>query len=166
MRQSSDIAGLRGENIFLVRITDLDEERGPLFRPQFLGDKFPFADYLVLLEGSNTGQFFFVQVKSTREGYTRKEKRLKIQVTHTDLRGLASFPAPTYIVGVDNITEDVFIESANGESTGGIASMSTAYPLDQINRRLLWDEVRAFWDQSVVSRMPKLNSVFSNVRRR
>ncbi len=164
MRQSTDILGLRGENIFFIRMTDLDEERGPLFRPQFLGDKFPFADYLVLLEGSSTGRFFFVQVKTTREGYTTKEKRLRVQVTSANLRGLASFPAPTYIMGVDAVTEEVFIASANGESQKNIPSMSTAYPLDRTNRRRLWDEVQAYWNQSVTTRKPKMFSVFSNVR--
>lgn len=165
MRQSSDAIGLRGENIFFVRLTEPDAERGPLFRPQFLGDKFPFADYLVLLEGSRTGLFFFVQVKSTLEGYTVKERRLRVKVTEANLRGLASFPAPTYVVGVDNIDEGVFIASANEEGGGGITSLSTAHPLNPVNRRQLWEEVRAYWSQSTTSGMPKLDSAFSDIRR-
>ena len=155
-----DQIGQRGESIFSVRITEFHLNRGPLFRPQFLGDKFPFADYLILLEGAGvTRPFFFVQVKTTRLGYTKAEKRLKVQISKEHIEGLIALPAPTYIVGIDEIDETGYIVSANGESTKHISSLSTLFSINDVNRKLLWDEVQAYWNQLTV---PKLISIFPN----
>jgi len=75
------------------------------------------VDFIVELT-NHTGDitpYFFVQVKTTREGYTKKHKRLKIKVSKDNILKLASFPAPTYIVGIDENAETGYIISANGK---------------------------------------------------
>jgi hypothetical protein len=154
----SDIIGQRGEAIAYVLLTRVHPTRGQLFRPQFLGDKWPFVDYLVALEDAGPlTPFFFVQVKATRKGYTAKERRLKVGVPQGHVRGLASYPAPTYIVGVDEVRETGYIVSANGENLSSLSSLITAFPINAIQQDSLWAEVRAYWDAST---LPRLTSTF------
>jgi hypothetical protein len=146
MRINRDALGDRGEAIFRVLITELDSVTGPIFRPYFLGEKWPVVDFIVELLGvGNAVPYFFVQVKTTRTGYTRREKRLKISVAGDDIRRLASYPAPTYLVGIDKVSRSGFLVSANGENRESLSSLSTQFALDAANRRLLWEEVRDYW---------------------
>jgi hypothetical protein len=154
----SDAIGRRGEAIFVVLMTEFHSARGPIFRPQFLGDKWPVADYLVELERAGSQiPYFFVQVRTTREGYTKRERRLRVRASQEQLATLAAYPAPTYIVGIDELEEVGYIVSANGERRGWMSSLSTHFPIDRRNRRLLWNEVRAFW---LRRRSPRLASAF------
>lgn len=141
-----DAIGLRGEAIFTVLITKLDRPSGPYFKPQFLGDKWEAVDFLVELEGvSGMRPYFFVQVKATQQGYTAKRNRLKIRVEKERIRDLASYPAPTYIVGIDETTEKGWFVSANGEHLTSLSSLSTQFPINKRNRKALWEEVNEFW---------------------
>lgn len=152
LRLVSNELGQRGEALFYVLITKFYGRARPLFRPQFLGDKWPTVDFIVeLMDAGSTTPYFFVQVKTTRDGYTKKDRRLKVQVEKDEMRKLASYPAPTYIVGVDEIGEAGYIISANGEWLASLASLSTEHPLDETNQKLLWDEVNSFWARSQVS---------------
>ena len=142
-----DALGARGEAIFYVLLTEFHSDAGPIFRPQFLGDKWPTVDYVVELLGADPAvPFFFVQVKTTRAGYTKRDKRLKVSVTKADMERLASFPAPTYIVGIDERAETGFLLSANGERLDRVASLPSDFPIDRTTRERLWNEVKAFWD--------------------
>jgi hypothetical protein len=77
----SDLIGARGESRFLVLITEPHEGERPIFRAQRLGEKWPATDFLVELVGSeDVSGFFFVQVKTTRQGYTERDRRLKVTV--------------------------------------------------------------------------------------
>jgi hypothetical protein len=97
-----DAIGSRGENIFSNLISKFHSEHGPIFRPQFLGEKWPLVDFIVELVGEGrTTPYFFVQVRATRQGLTRVGRRLRVQVAEAEVRQLASYPSPTYIVGVD-----------------------------------------------------------------
>lgn len=134
--------------------------RGQIFRPQFLGDKWPFVDYLVALEDAGPlTPFFFVQVKTTRKGYTAKDNRLKVGAPASHMLGLVSYPAPTYIVGIDEVSETGYIVSANGESLASLSSMSTEFPINAMNQNRLWTEVRAYWNAST---SVKLTSAFAD----
>lgn len=157
----SDAIGQRGEAIAYVLLTKLHPTRGQLFRPQFLGDKWPFVDYLVALEDAGPlTPFFFVQVKTTRKGYTAKGKRLKVNVSESHIFGLASYPAPVYIIGVDEVSEAGYIVSANGENLSSLSSLSTEFPINATNQDRLWNEVRAYWGAST---SPKLKSTFADL---
>jgi Domain of unknown function (DUF4365) len=144
--QMRDALGQRGEAIFIVLMTAFHSNLGPIFKPQFLGDKWQYVDFIVELVGAGTSiPYFFVQVKTTREGYTKKLNRLKVKVTQENIRGLASYPAPTYIVGIDEIQEMGYIVSANGEKLNSMSSLSTNFLINKQNREYLWDEVNNFW---------------------
>src|SRR5262245_34049516 len=107
-----DDIGSRGEAIFYVRITDFCGRSQPLFRPRFLGEKAQTLDYLVELVGAGERTpFFFVQVKTTREGYTKRSRppRLKVGVLRHDVGRLSLHLAPTYVVGIDERKEVGYI---------------------------------------------------------
>jgi len=146
MRVNRDALGDRGEAIFRVLITEFDAQAGPIFRPYFLGEKWPIVDFIVEVLGAGASiPYFFVQVKTTRAGYTQKERRLKVGVSGDDIRLLASYPAPTYVVGVDEVNRDGFLVSANGENLRSLSSLSTQFAINAATRRLLWEEVRGYW---------------------
>jgi hypothetical protein len=142
-----DQIGQVGEALFAAKLTRFWGRPAPLFDVRFLGEKFEHADYLVrLIDAGPPWPIFFVQIKATLAGYTSGGKRLKVAVAEDELRGLASFPTPTYIVGIDVPGERGYIVSANSGSSKRIASLSTKFSIDDpANLQLLWDEVRAFW---------------------
>jgi hypothetical protein len=146
----SDEIGQRGEALFFSLITHPFGD-APLFRPKFLGDKWPTVDFLVELIGADlTTPYFFAQIKTTRSGYT-KNKRLKISVSQIEMTKLALYPTPTYIIGIDDAPNYVglprgFIVSANGEWTESISSLTTDYPLNRDNQIALWNEVKVYWE--------------------
>jgi hypothetical protein len=154
VRQSSDAIGQRGESIFVSLITKYEPGESRLFRPQFLGDKSPFVDFIVFLdEPGLTHLFFLVQVKATRKGYTVGERRLKVQVSEKHIQYLASCPAPTYVVGIDEETEVGYLVSANGEHMTALSSLSTGFLFDKLtigrdNRAKLRQDVTTYWQQT------------------
>src|SRR5262245_53418898 len=96
----------------------------PLFRPRFLGDKFPAFDYLVELVGSEA-YFFFVQVKTTRAGYRRGRgaRRLRVNVDREDVRQMAASPVPTYVVGIDEPRGRGYLLSMNEPRRTGLGGL-------------------------------------------
>lgn len=156
---ATEIIGERGEAIFRVLITRKHPTRGYLFdHPRFLGEKKRTIDFHVeLFHDEFLIPFFFVQVKSTSGGYTQREQRLKVQITATGMNRLAAYPAPTYIVGIDEPGEQGYIVSANGECKTGLSSLCTNYPLNSDVLALLWDEVAAYWTAPTY---PTFHSVF------
>jgi hypothetical protein len=87
-----------------------------------------------------------VQVKSTARGYEKidGDRYLNVRVSKKDLDRLAAFPAPTYVVGIDEKTWKAYLLSAN-ESRVGISRFPTRFPLNRKNMQKLWEEVEAFW---------------------
>lgn len=143
-----DALGQRGEAIFTVLMTEFHSHAGPIFKPQFLGDKWQYVDFFVELVGAGSFiPYCFVQVKTTRKGYTQKARRLKVNVKKESVIGLASYPAPTYIVGIDEVQKTGYIVSANGENLSSLSSLSTKFPINQQHREILWNEVNNFWNQ-------------------
>ena len=141
-----DALGQRGEAIFTVLMTEFHGESRPIFKPQFLGDKWQYVDFIVELVGTESIiPYFFVQVKTTRTGYTKKLNGLKVKVPKEHIRGIAAYTAPTYIVGIDEVIEKGYIVSANAEHITSISSLSTAFPINKANREILWKEVNDFW---------------------
>ena len=158
----SDDIGIRGEAVFVwLMMQDCGRPR-PLFRPYFLGEKFPTLDYLVeLVDTGPTTQSFFVQVKSTRQGYDRDKHgnlRLKVRVSANDMQRLALYPAPTYIVGIDEPQRRAYIVSAHQTNPTQLRGLPTTYSIDCQNLISLWHEVKDFWTQRD---MQLRNSVFS-----
>jgi|SRR5882724_1667682 len=151
----SDELGKRGESLFYVTITRFYGRELPLFRPQFLGDKWPTLDFFVELMGAgDTTPYFFAQVRATRRGRS-KNGRLRVAVHRDEMRRLALYPAPTFVVGIDEISEEAYILSANGESTNSLASLPTDFPINETNQALLWEEVKEFWTRTKVRHVSK-----------
>ena len=142
-----DQIGQVGEALFAAKLTRFWGRPAPLFDVRFLGEKFEYADYLVrLVDAGPPWPIFFVQIKATLAGYTGDQNRLKVAVAADEVRGLASFPTPTYIVGIDVPGERGYIISANNRAPKRLASLSTKFSIDDpATLQLLWDEVRAFW---------------------
>jgi len=86
-------------------------------------------------------------VKTTCAGYTKQGHRLKVKMLDKDVTRLIALPAPTYVVGVDEVNEATYIVSANGRYTRGLSSLSTRFPLNQSNQELLFQEVSRFWNR-------------------
>lgn len=151
--------GHRGEALFTALITKFWERPQPLFRPQFLGDKWPTVDFYVELVGAgNLTPYFFAQIKTTRRGYTTGG-RLKVGISSRDLKRMNSYPAPTYLIGIDEVDEIGYIVSADGEWLLDSSSLATEYPINETNQDLLWHEVLQFW---VKAKMPLGPSVFKD----
>jgi len=141
-----DVLGQRGEALFYVMISKFNNHVQPLFIPQFLGDKYPSIDFMVELV-NYTGKmipYFLVQVKTTRRGYT-SNNRLKLQVHKDDILRLSLFPAPTYLVGIDDLKEIGYVVSANGEYLKTVSNISTQFLLKiQIPRRCFGKKSKTF----------------------
>jgi hypothetical protein len=153
----ADYIGGRGEAIAfarLVRICRTDTDL-PYFWPHYLGDKCPTFDFLVeLVDAEERTPFFFVQVKTTRKAFTRKQTppRLRVEVSEQDIRRMVHYPAPTYVLGVHEVEERAFLISVHGTMSEAIPSMTTAHELTCETLRQLWHEVRAFWRDRDMSR--------------
>jgi len=142
-----DLLGKRGECLFGVMISRWHSNNRPIFDAVFLGDKQPCVDFIVQLLDAPIIAHFYVQVKTTRQGYTKKDNRLKVKAKKQAVCTLADYPAPTYIIGIDdnNNDEKGYIVSANGEYRAAMSSLSTQFPIDEPNRIKLWNEVKDFW---------------------
>ncbi|NYE61250.1 hypothetical protein FHW58_002457 [Duganella sp. 1224] len=144
-KKDQNAIGERGESIFFTRITALHGPR-PLFKPAFLGDKWAVADYAIELVG-HPGRYFLVQVKATTNGVNAMGN-LKAQVEHFRYQKLVNAWIPTYVVGVDDSTEEAYV-CATRPLKGGLSSIKTSFPLrDPIVRQQLYDEVLAFWKKA------------------
>jgi hypothetical protein len=143
-----DAIGGRGEALFYTAMTRFYGRRLPLFRPHFLGAKFVTLDFLVeLVDTGAMTPFFFVQVKTTTLGYTKHDRRLRVQVATEDVQRLIAYPAPTYVVGVDERQEVGYLHAVVDSRPQRIASLSTAFPLNQPTLEALWQEVHNYWSQ-------------------
>lgn len=144
---TADDIGNRGQAIFYALMTDFAPPNQPIFRPHPLGDKFPTLDYHVELIGSKKrGRYFFAQIKATTLGYTVRERRLRISVSKTDIQRMLVFPAPTYLFGIDERQKVGFISSINEGSARAVNGLSTRFPINSANLRILWAEVDRFWE--------------------
>ncbi len=158
---AEDDIGNRGEAIFYLRITDFCGRGVPYFRPRFLGEKAQTIDYLVeLVNAGARTPFFFVQVKATRKGRTKRGRspRLKVSVSSDDIRRLSLYPAPTYLVGIDEPAETGYILAVLEGMKDSLGSLPAQFPLDGTNLPLLYQEARQFWSSRD---MTMRQSVFS-----
>ena len=152
----------RGEAIFCVLITRKHPSRGFLFDlPRHLGEKKRALDYYVeLFAPGDPTPYLLVQVKTTRRGYTR-DGRLRVRMSSTELRRLAAYPAPTYVVGIDEVGEQGYIVSTGGKSEVGFSAMCTDHPLTPYVLSQLRDEVEAYWQSPA---QPAFRSVLADPR--
>jgi hypothetical protein len=129
--------------MFAVVMTELCGRQEPFFRPRFLGDKYPTFDYILELV-DQPEHFFFVQVKTTIQGYTKNRVRLKVQVSQRDIDQMVACPAPAYVVGIDETSQTGYLLSVN-EPRDHVSSLTTNFRIDCRVLSDLADEVRQFW---------------------
>jgi hypothetical protein len=144
-----DLVGERGQDFAFLALTEPVGKKASLFRPRFLGDKYPAIDYIVELVDAPAPftPFFFVQVKATQTGYTQAG-HLRVQVTEDTMRRLIAYPVPTYIIGVDNERRGVsYIVAALPGGSTHYPSLPTDHRLTGRTLRHLFDEVLGFWQQ-------------------
>jgi hypothetical protein len=118
--------GDHGQSIAMLRLTDL-ESGAPLFRPHILGDKWPFVDFLVQLEGVGRHvACFFAQVKTTTRGFNDRG-RLRVSMSKKQVVGMSGYSIPTYVIGVDERGEDAYIAALRSRASG-FSSMTARHP--------------------------------------
>jgi hypothetical protein len=142
-----DYIGKRGEKIFSVLITRWCDGR-PWFDEQFLGEKAEAKDFVVHLVGPTSGDAtFYVQVKSTREGYHGQgaNRKLRVGLSREDLEKLQAVHAPTYVVGIDIQAERGYIVAITADLKKGFSRLSTRHPLNCKTIKTLWKEVDDYW---------------------
>ena len=142
-----DVTGFRGEKIVELCLTDYSAFARPLFRPGFLGDKWPAIDFYVELNGVRARRpYFFVQSKATTSRLTTLSTSVKISSTRDDIARLLQIPGPTYILGVHEPTRRVFVRSVHtGVKIRAITRIQLAHELTSYNLQRLYDEVRDYW---------------------
>lgn len=134
--------GEKGEKIFNLNIS-----RDYTFRPMHLGEKWPVSDFYVELIGTKKTMFFIVQIKATEQGLNRNGA-LRVKLPKKKLHLLNSYYCPTFIGGVDNKTEKVYLQAINKNKRVGMSSLPTKFELNKANRKLLFDEIVKFWSES------------------
>lgn len=141
--------GSRGENITATRLTEFH-----IFRECFLGEKYPAADFLFDIVDNKTPYPFLVQVKSThqRSKYTDDKKAIKTPIPKSKLGKLIDRPLPTYVAGVDEDKEIVYLVSAFDRNANYTSSIPTKIKFKKGNKRnkkyleRLKDDVIKYWE--------------------
>lgn len=156
----NDVTGFRGEKIVELCLTDYSDFPKPLFRPGFLGDKWPAIDFYVELTAVRGRRlYFFVQAKSTTSTLNEHSVNLSISTKKKDIDRLLRVPGPTYVLGVHEPSKRVFIRSVHtGIPVKAITRIPISYELTSANLRRLHEEVRSYW--LTTDHKPK-TSVFS-----
>ena len=145
-----DVTGFRGEKFVEICLTNFVPPVGYLFRPGFLGDKWPAIDFYVELDGIvGKRPYFFVQTKTTSAKLSIEVDSLRISSTKNDVNRLLQIPGPTYILGVHEPSGRVFAKSVHsGVEAKAITRIELKHELHTTNLQRLYDEVRLFWQIS------------------
>ena len=155
-----DVTGFRGEKIVELCLTDYSEFPKLLFRPGFLGDKWPAIDFYVELTAVRGKRlYFFVQAKATTSKLTENSINLSVSTKKKDIDRLLRIPGPTYVLGIHEPSKRVFIRSVHaGIPVKAITRIPLIYELTSANLIKLHEEVRKYW--STTDHKPS-SSVFS-----
>lgn len=155
-----EVTGFRGEKIVELCLTDYQAFPKPLFRPGFLGDKWPAIDFYVELTAVRGKRlYFFGQVKATTSNLRASSASLSISTKKKDIERLLRIPGPTYILGVHEPSKRVFVRSVHlGIPVKAITRIPLAYELTSANLKKLHDEVCNYW--STTNHKPRF-SVFA-----
>ena len=142
-----EVTGFRGEKILELSLTDYQAFPKPLFKPGFLGDKWPAIDYYVELTSVRGKRlYFFAQAKATRTSLVPSQTDLTISTKKKDIERLLQIPGPTYIFGIHEPSKRVFVRSVHaGVPVKAITRIPFIYELTSNNLRILYDEVRGYW---------------------
>jgi hypothetical protein len=145
-----DVTGSEGERIVASLLTNYEASPEPLFRPAFLGDKWPTIDFYVEFWNlSRKRPYFFVQAKTTSTDLMEKRRLLRISSKKQDVARLLAHPGPTYIFGVHEPSRRVFIRSVHrGTPVRAFTQIPFSNELTSNNLKMLYDEVERFWNSA------------------
>lgn len=147
----TDNLGSSGENALITILTGVkDAGNNYIFRPAFLGDKWPAKDlYVELISDEPIKPYFFVQVKTTERDFLSGPKRLPIRLTRRDEERLLGVPAPTYLVAVKPgrrlLGHKAYIRAIYERATHAISYVKASCELNERNLMRLRDEVVNYW---------------------
>ena len=146
---AADDIGSRGESLCNLPLTPQCGRGRAYFEPRYLGGKTPTFDFLVELVGAPGGTpFFFVQVKAARRGYVTDRKgrrKLRISESAEELVRMQNYPAPAYVIGIDEPAGVGYIASVNGDCPATMNALPALHELNCANLGLLWQEVEDYW---------------------
>jgi hypothetical protein len=142
-----DVTGFRGDKIVELCLTDFESFPNPLFRPGFLGDKWPAIDFFVELTGIRGRRpYFLVQSKATTATLDARATSLRISSKKEDVTRLLQIPGPTYILGVHVPSRRVFVRSVHiGVAPRAMTRIPLTHELTSANLQILHNEVRDYW---------------------
>ena len=145
--QLSDVTGFRGEKIVELCLTNYEQFPAPLFRPCFLGDKWPALDFYVELTTVRGWRpYFFVQAKSVTAPLAEAARTMRVGIDRREISRLLQIPGPTYLFGVHEPSQRVFVRSVHSRhSRSALTSIPVEYELTSSNLRRLQLEVRDYW---------------------
>jgi hypothetical protein len=148
VRDLIEVVGFRGEKVVELCLTNYQSFAAPLFRPGFLGDKWPSIDFYVELRAvRRKTPYFFGQAKATRSRLLKSSRNLHISTRRKDVERLLRIPCPTYIFGVHEPSMRVFIRSVHhGTLVRAITTIPVTHELTPQNLRELHNEVQRFWE--------------------
>jgi hypothetical protein len=143
----NDVTGIRGEAIVELCLTDFRNLERPLFRPGFLGDKWPAIDFYVeLCDVRGKCPYFFAQAKTTRSILSKSSGGLKISGKKRDVERLLRLPGPTYTFGIHEPSQRIFVRSVHaGSPVKAIRRIPLRNELTRSKLKMSYDEVQAFW---------------------
>jgi hypothetical protein len=132
----------------------------PLFRGHNLGEKYPAVDFLVDLLDKHERRvgFFYVQVKSTARSHAKSRKRLPVVCSLHTYNALVALPVPTYLVGANVVTEQLYVVAAHKFRNRDVASIVKSYDLsaDEV-KVILYEDVLNYWkSQTLEAWCPRL----------
>lgn len=125
---NTNLIGDRGESIFNTRITEHE-----MFNVYFLSAKAPIVDFLIEIADEATPFQCLVQVKSTSQGYLKRNGKLRAKVPVDKMQKLINRPLPTYVAGVDLKNEKVYICPAFNDANAYTSSIPITHILDKQN---------------------------------
>src|SRR5580704_12932969 len=145
-----EVIGFRGEKVVELCLTNYQSFSSPLFRPGFLGDKWPSIDFYVeLLAVRGKKPYFFCQAKATKSRLLTSSRKLRISTKRQDIVRLMRIPGPTYIFGIHEPSRRVFVRAVHGKTKQrAITTIPLTHELTPTNLRALHSEVRRFWEGS------------------
>lgn len=125
---NTNLIGDRGESIFNTRITEHE-----MFNVYFLSAKAPIVDFLIEIADEATPFQCLVQVKSTSQGYLKRNGKLRAKVSVDKMQKLINRPLPTYVAGVELKNEKVYICPAFDDANAYTSSIPITHILDKQN---------------------------------
>lgn len=150
---NTNLIGDRGESIFNTRITEHE-----MFNVYFLSAKAPIVDFLVEIADEATPFQCLVQVKSTSQGYLKRNGKLRAKVPADKMQKLINRPLPTYVAGVDLKNERVYICPAFNDANAYTSSIPITHILDKQNAvatqqtlNMLKQDIIEYWNNSNVN---------------